>query len=98
MHAKICNSMRTHYAYMQGKFNLSYNPILFDLYNEKRFYTRGTLREIRVPDWQKSLNFNINGWDPWIKKRVNYLSCIEGKSMKDIDCIAQNAALFVSLF
>jgi hypothetical protein len=54
--------MKTHYTYMQdlqGKFNLSYKPILFDLYNEKRFYTRGTLREIRVPDWQKSLPFNM---------------------------------------
>ena len=34
--------------------------------------------------------------DPWIKKRVNYLSCIEGKGgLKDIHCSAQNEALFV---
>ena len=38
------------------------------------------------------------GSDPWIKKRVNYLSCIEGKGgLKEIHCIAQNVALFVSL-
>ena len=33
-----------------------------------------------------------------IKKRVNYLSCIEVKvGLKGIPCIAQNAALFVDL-
>ena len=35
-------------------------------------------------------------WDPWIKKRVNYLHRREGDG-KDIHCIAQNAALFVDL-
>ena len=41
--------------------------------------------------------FIVIGWDPWNKKRV-YLSCIEGKGgLKDIYCIAQNAALFVDL-
>ena len=31
-------------------------------------------------------------------KRVNYLSCIEGKvGLKDFQCIAQNAALIVDL-
>ena len=38
------------------------------------------------------------GWDPSSKKRVNYLSFIEGKGGgKDILCSAQNAALFVDL-
>ena len=38
------------------------------------------------------------GWDPWDMKMVNYYSCIEGKGDdKDIQCNAQNAALFVSL-
>jgi len=37
-------------------------------------------------------------WDPSIKKRVNYLNFMEGKGeLKDIHCIAQNAALFVSV-
>ena len=37
-------------------------------------------------------------WDPWIKKGVNYFSCIEGKGgLKDIHWSAQNAALFVDL-
>ena len=32
------------------------------------------------------------------KKSIKYMSCIEGKgSGKDIDCSAQNAALFVDL-
>ena len=38
------------------------------------------------------------GWDPWIKKRVNYLSCIEGKGgLKDFHRIEQNSALYVDL-
>ena len=38
------------------------------------------------------------GWDLWSKKKVNYLSCIEGKrGGKDIHWSAQNAALFVDL-
>ena len=39
------------------------------------------------------------GWDFWIKKRVDYLSCIEGKGVwiEDIHCIAQNDVLFVDL-
>ena len=44
-------------------------------------------------DWLKSISFIIIGWDPWIMKGVNYLSWIEGKEgLKDIHCIAQNAA------
>ena len=61
---------------------------------EKRFYTRGTLRGIQI----SRLSFILNGWDPLIKKSVNYLSCIEGKGcLKDIHCIAQNVDLSVSL-
>ena len=41
----------------------------------------------------------VNGSNPWSKKRVDYLSCVEGKGgFKDIQCIAQNAALFVDLY
>ena len=29
--------------------------------------------------WLNSLNFIIIDWYPWIKKRVNYFSCMEGK-------------------
>ena len=37
-------------------------------------------------------------WDPWSNKRVNYLSCIEGKGgVKDNHWSAQNAALFIDL-
>ena len=53
---------------------------------QKRFYTRGTLRSIRISQ------------DTWIKKRSYYLSCIKGRwVLKEIHCIAQNAALFVDL-
>ena len=38
------------------------------------------------------------GWGSWIKKMVNYLSCREGNGgSKDIQCSAQNAALFFDL-
>ena len=38
------------------------------------------------------------GWDPWSKKRVDYLSFIVGKGVvKDIYWSAQNAALFIDL-
>ena len=38
------------------------------------------------------------GWDPLIKERVNYLSCIEEKGgLKDINCSVQNAAMLVDL-
>ena len=65
---------------------------------EKRFYTRGTLTSKGFPNWLKFQPFFMVGWDPWSKKMVNYLSCIEGKGCgKDIQCSAQNAALFVPL-
>ena len=38
------------------------------------------------------------GWEPCSKKRINYLTYIEGKGVgKDIHCSAQNAALFEDL-
>ena len=40
----------------------------------KRFYTRGALRSI-----MKSQPLIVIGWDPWFKRRVLYLSCIDGK-------------------
>ena len=45
---------------------------------EKRFYTRGSLRGIGIYDWLKFLPFIVIGSDPWIIKRVNHLSFIEG--------------------
>ena len=42
--------------------------------------------------------FIVVGWDPWIKKSVNYLTCIEGNGgLGELHCIVQNAALFVAL-
>ena len=65
---------------------------------EKRFYTRGTLRNIRIPWLAKTKPSIVIGSDPWSKKRGNYLSCIEGKGDgKDINKSLQNAALFVDL-
>ena len=65
---------------------------------QKRFYTRGTLRSIRisrlatVPTLEPSI---MIGWDPWSKKSVIYLSRIEGKGVgKEIHWNAQNEALF----
>ena len=44
------------------------------------------------------LAFFMIGWDDWIKKRVNYLNCIDRRvvGMKDLKYIAQNIALFIS--
>ena len=40
----------------------------------------------------------LAAWHPWIKKRVNYLSSIEGKGdLKDTQRNTQNAALIVDL-
>ena len=58
-------------------------------------YTRGTLT---FPGWLKPQPFIVIGWEPWSKKKVNYLSFIEGKGVgKDICCSVQYAALFVDL-
>ena len=50
------------------------------------------------PDWLNSQPFILIDWEPWSKKRSNYLGCIEGKlDGKEIHSSAQNAALFVDL-
>ena len=67
--------------------------------HQKRFYTRGTLRNISILRLAK-IQTLFRDWLILIliKKRVNYFICIEGKgSLKDIQCSAQNAALFVDL-
>ena len=49
---------------------------------QKRFYTRATLRGIRISRLakiQSSQPFIVIGWDPWSKDRLNYLSCVEKK-------------------
>ena len=65
---------------------------------QKRFYTRRTFRGINISRLDK-IPILYRGWPrSLIYKSVNYLSCIEGKgSLKDIQCSAQNAALFVDL-
>ena len=56
---------------------------------------RGTLTNIRIPLLAKFQPVLIViPWDPWSKKRVNFLSCIEGK---DTHWSAQNAALIGSI-
>ena len=56
------------------------------------------IKDYKFHDWLKSLPFIVFGWDPWIKKGDKYLSSIEGiGGLKDIHCIAQNAALFADL-
>ena len=62
------------------------------------FCTRETILVYGFHDCLKFILFFMNGKDDWIKNRVNYLSWIEGKGgLKDIQCIAQNAALFDAL-
>ena len=65
--------------------------------DKREFYTRGTLRIIRIPRLAK-ISTPYRDWNPWNKKRVNSKSCMDGKGCgKDIQCITQNAALFVYL-
>ena len=72
----------------QGNANVS---------DQKRFYNRETIRSIRISRLAKIPTL-YRGRDPWIKNRVNYWCCIEGKGrLKDIHCSAQNAAVFVDL-
>ena len=44
---------------------------------KKRFYTRGTLRGIRISRLAKTPYRDCR--DPWFKKRVNHLKYLEGK-------------------
>ena len=68
----------------------------FLLHFEKRDSTMSNIVGYR--DFTIGLNsylFMI-GWDDWIKKRVDYLSWIEGKGgLNDICSITQNTVLFV---
>ena len=55
-------------------------------YRHKRYFT---LEEHYGVKWLKSQPFVVIDWDPWIVKRVNYLSSLEGKGgLKDIHCSA----------
>ena len=44
---------------------------------QKRFYIRGTIPFIKIHIGWKSLALIMIGWDPWITKKVKYLSCID---------------------
>ena len=57
----------------------NFMAILTLWYYEKRFYTRETLRGIRISRLAKIPTLIVIYWYHWIKKRINYLSCIEGK-------------------
>ena len=48
-------------------------------------------------DWLQSLNFIVIGRDPWNKRGVNYLSCLEEKEGLKDTVLQKNAALFVDL-
>ena len=68
---------------------------LICLQDQLKPQTRGTLRAISISPLAKIPTLYRN---PRIRKRYNYLSCIEGKGgLKDIHCIAQNAMLFLDL-
>ena len=69
------------------------------MFRQKRFYTRETLRSIRITRLDKNFQpFIVIGREPLNMKRVNYLSCIEGKGGgKEINSSAQNAERFVDL-
>ena len=62
----------------------SYFYYLFTL-TSLAFYQKKILQQRNNPlyknftFWWKSIHFVMIGFDPWIKKSINYLSCIEGK-------------------
>ena len=60
--------------------------LLLNLYSslvkQKRFYTRGTLSSIRISRLAIiSILYRVIDWDPRIKKKGYYLSCLEGKGV-----------------
>ena len=61
---------------------------------KKGFYTRDTIRGIRISPLAK---IRFHDWlRGWIMKRVNYLCCREGKrDLINISYITQNAALLI---
>ena len=67
--------------------------------SDKRDYRLEELKGVYgFHDWLKSQPFIVIGCNSRIKKRNNYLSCIEGKGcLKDDHCSAQTAGLFVDL-
>ena len=61
-------------AKKKGGFEIKINSGLFV---QKILYTRETIRGIGISPYRvKILTFFMIGWDPWIKKGVNYLSGI----------------------
>ena len=69
------------------------------MYLQKRLYTRGTLRSIRIPRLAKIPTLCLD-WLRSLKKEMGrFLSCTDGMGGgKDNHCNAQDAALFVDLF
>ena len=66
------------------KYGKDYLPVKITQFREKWFYNRETIRVIRISPLAK-----IPHKLSWIRKRVNYLICIEAKGdKKDIWCIS----------
>ena len=70
---------------------------MWELKSSKREFTLEEHQEGQGShNWLKSQPFIMIGWDPWFKKSVDYLNCIE-VGLNDIHCSTQNTALFVDL-
>jgi hypothetical protein len=67
------------------------------MFKEKRFYTRGTLRSIRISRLAKIPTL-YRDWLRSLKKEKGQLFELHRKDDKVIHCSAQNAALFVDIF
>ena len=60
---------------------------------------RNTIYLIRIsPFGWKYLHFIKICWDPWIKKRLNYLSCMEGKGVWKTFAVYHNSTLQLFLY
>ena len=66
---------------------------------EKIFYTKGRIRGRRIsPLAEIPLKKILIGWDDWIKKRVNNLSCIDEKGgLMDI-CVLHKMPHYILLY
>ena len=74
-----------------------YTYIYLSIY-QKRFYTRGTLRSIRISRLAKIQPFIVIGWYPWSKKRVDNLRWIKGKGVVKTFTVVNKMPYYILIY
>ena len=69
------------FFFKANTFSLTSISHTLSLFLQKRFTLEKQSSSLGFQHWLKSNHFIKIRWYPWIKKRVNYLSCREGKFM-----------------